>query len=352
MLKKSPLKLIWPVLALCTVGLFMVAKKFPEATERYYSQGLYPSFRSVLDTLLGWLPIAGWYLFGIILMAIIWDWIRPFFHKDQTVGTRWRVFGQRFINSISILVIVFYWFWGFNYARPRVETKHQLTTQELSPTVLRQHLDSLKPALMQARLLLPTGPITGDGETFISEKQARTLVNKALDMLDYAPVNKARVRSVGPSGLLMRLGASGVYLPWVGQAQYDKALHPLQKPSVALHELGHAAGLADEAACDFVGMLAAATSTDAIVRYSGLLAEWRLAASRYKAYEAANYDALRLTLPQDIQNDLNEINAVYKAHPSFFGTAAYDQYLKWQGTGEGIERYASAIGLLRAWRAK
>ncbi|MEZ4685085.1 MAG: DUF3810 family protein [Bacteroidia bacterium] len=58
-----------------------------------------------------------------------------------------------------------------------------------------------------------------------------------------------------------------------------RALHHLEVPVTAAHEMGHALGFTDEGVCNFLGYLACIDSDEPLLQYAGRLAvaRWRAA---------------------------------------------------------------------------
>jgi hypothetical protein len=345
----------WLLIAVASYLLFLLAWHMPATTENLYSNGLYLYLRSMLEWLTQWWPVSGQWLVLLLAGAVFWDLIRPFVSSGKDVRNvptlaRIGLSLRRLLTSIAVLVAIFYWSWGYNYARQPIDVQLGITPETLSPAMLTQELTGLIVPLNTTRAVLPAQlPVPARAAL---QEQGRRLVSATLLDLGYPALRKPRLNMWQPPGLLIRLGASGVYLPWIAQANIDGALHPAQITLISLHELAHAGGLADEAACDFIAYVAAQRSTDLQTQYNGLLGRWRQAGARLKRYDAPAYEALRNQLSAQIQTDLDQINAIYKKYPAIFGDRLYDDYLKWQGIEQGVDRYADALAIWRAWQSK
>ena len=90
-------------------------------------------------------------------------------------------------------------------------------------------------------------------------------------------LGEAFARSRGPtklgflSPLMSRLGISGYYFPWTGEANVNREVPFWQRLHVIAHEKAHQRGITDEGEANFIGFLAAAAGDDPYLRYSAQL---------------------------------------------------------------------------------
>jgi hypothetical protein len=187
------------------------------------------------------------------------------------------------------------------------------------------------------------------------EEIMRENLVEALKEYDYPTPGKVRGWKLFPKGLLMRLGATGIYIPYVGQGHIDPGLHPLAQPPTMAHELAHGYGFGDEGTCNFWGYLACEKSNDPTIRYAGLLEYWREVAGLYNQRNPEAYQSFRETLPKGMIADVRAIREAMDRYPSFFpqfNRAFYDAFLKSQGVEEGVGSYSRVVSLVIALRAQ
>ncbi len=78
------------------------------------------------------------------------------------------------------------------------------------------------------------------------------------------------------SGLLSRLGTSGVYSPFTGEPHYNAIMPDADLPFTVAHEMAHQRGFARESEASFVAFLVCTKSSHPYVRYSGYLGALRV----------------------------------------------------------------------------
>ncbi len=350
----------WPwagILAgLLTWLLLWLFSMNPRFVEVVYSQGLFPLLRWSWDYTFGWLPFPWLYLLvALILVLAVRGWRKR--RKDLPFGQRLRRVVLRLAAWAGLVFALFYWLWGFNYLRLPLETHLQLSPEELTVAGLEaEYCLAMEELVLTSAALGPrTAPIGRADlpealETEIRELDRAWLAAQGLSGL---AAGRPRCRSLHPRGLLMQLGAVGVYLPFVLEGHVDAAWPAALVPGTMAHELGHAYGWGDEGTCNFIAWAACRSSENPVVRYSGALAYWRECANRLGWLERELVLADIEGLPAEIRLDLEEVKRVKEAYPGWFpgfSSAVYDQYLQQQGIEEGILNYARVIVLVRAWR--
>jgi hypothetical protein len=346
----------WIICAAVLIIIRIVLGFFPQVIETVYSRGLFLGIRWLIDNTTARLPFPMLYVMGSILGFLLikksYEWVKLYQKKALNKEVILLPIG----NFLSITVILFLILWGFNYARQPLEKQLGLNTQVLD---LKQIIKETKWATKEINLArneilnADTNALTVDFLPPNLEDTMRQLLVNVLKKYNYPTVGNMRGRLIYPKGLLMRLGASGIYLPWIGEGQVDAALTPAQLPFVMAHELAHGYGFGDEGSCNFWGYLACLASENPMIRYSGKLAYWRYIAAEYKYYQPEAYEIFRAeNISRGVFNDLENMYTNGDKYPPIipFQNQAYDTYLKFQGVEEGIESYSRMVLLVRAWK--
>ncbi len=243
----------------------------PQFAEEWYARRLYPPLASALAALNRQVPFSLAevlvVLLALVLLALLgWVlWPRPGRARRGlaalaalTAGIGWGLF------AFSAL-------WGVNYRRPPL-------AQRLGIPVGGTPNDLARTARWLARetvRLAPSGPA-----------EAPTALPYSLSELDarieaaYARVEELGAlprRRLGPakpvlaSGLLCRLGLSGIYSPFTGEPNYNRLQPATDLPFAIAHEKAHQRGIAPEDEANFAAFLALHTSPDRYLRYSAAL---------------------------------------------------------------------------------
>lgn len=119
------------------------------------------------------------------------------------------------------------------------------------------------------------------------------------------------------------------------------------------HEFAHGYGIGDEGSCNFIAYLTCKNSTDPVMNYTGLLAYWRSVASQYRLVDQDHYKEFRKSIPKEIIEHLQKINAQMDKYPDIFPAvrdATYNAYLQTQGIEEGLKNYSRVVLLVTAYR--
>lgn len=355
----SPKLRSWPwigiILGVLTWLLLLIFKASPLFTEVIYSQGIFAIIRTIWDYTLGWLPFPWSYLAVPLLLFLAIRAIR----KREKEKLVWHVRLRRILLSLigffGVIMFLFYFSWGFNYQRVSIEDRLRIEVDSLTLDGLREEYRLATMSLLKADSVLGTRTtsITEEDLPDNLESYLRTAEKQWLTSQDLSAPGRPRGRRVFPKGMLMQLGASGIYIPFVAEGHIDASLPPVMRPSTMAHELGHAFGYGDEGTCNFLGWATCVYADHPVVQYSGRLAYWRETANRLGRIERDSVLADIEKLPVGIQADLAEIKAVREKYPGFFpqvSTAIYDEYLQAQGIEEGMLNYARVIHLVKAWR--
>jgi len=341
----------WWIIA--AVSLVLLRSLLPASwIELGYSRGIYPVYRSIWDAVANISPIPVIYIvlssaliWGVRKIISFWKWEAP---KSQKLGSALLTT----VAFLGFVLTIFMLVWGFNYKRVRLATQLDLTASPLSKAELKAELDLVTAQLISARNAInqdtfPT-QIQDINHEFLNENLEELLIQ-----WQYPTNGKVTIRELAPKGNLLRIGTSGVYLPWAGEGHIDAGLHSLQKPFTITHEMAHGYGFTDEGTCNFVAYVACLQSGNPHYVYSGYYGLWKYLAINYAAYDIEDYRAYLKTLPRGLINDIKAVRANSAQYPDLFPKfrdAFYDTYLKTQGIPDGMLNYSNVIMLAKAWR--
>jgi Protein of unknown function (DUF3810) len=338
--------------------LHRVAQSYPEATERYYTQGVFRLVRWVFDYVLGWLPFPVVYLlFGFVAWRLAKGIGFLAFNHTITPLQKLGLTGSTVLVWVSAIITLFYWLWGFNYSRIPLEQQLKLPEVTMDTSILRGVFELQTEKVLALRAVLQ--PDTAQGMALQlpadMEKEVRAALVTQFKALGIPHTGSPRGRQPFWSGFLIRFGALGIYNPFTGECNVDAGNHDLTKPVHFAHELSHGYGFGDEGVCNFWAYIALEQSDVLLYRYSAELDYWRELAGAYRRSDPDAYVALWRILPVGFRYDLEQIRAATQRYPEFFERfryKAYNQYLKAQGIREGMANYGKVIPLVAAYRLK
>ena len=326
--------------------LFVITMLIPsilskEVINSWYGQGLFVWIRSLFDWIGGVLPFPTFYLIiGVLVFGVV-RFLKKIFHYLKS--RRWTESLLLLLKQLSILVVSFYWLWGFNYFGTSFFEKNDLMVEPVDFAWVEGEyyriLDSLNYYAHH------TDPVVWEEiDQDVIHQELQAFVGSYFAQFNTQPI----VQEIIPSGLLMRLGAQGIYLPWSGQGQIDAGLLDVQKPFTYLHEMAHCYGVTNEGECNFIAYQVGKGSQFAGVRYTAYFAYWRYLARQMIWFDC--YDEQLVS--QRVLADLKAIFDNYDRYPDLFPrfrVYSYDLYLKAQGIEAGMKSYSEIIMMNHCW---
>ena len=348
---------VWAVFGLSTLLLNLWAHYNPAFVERWYSRGLFPWIRRAVDATIGQLPFPSFYLFWVGVVAF-WVWV--YRRRPMSAGRKPKIgyWLARMFGFAGLMFGLFFWMWGFNYARIPLPAQLELELKPLDSTALWQELISETNTLDSLRTVLVGSDTNAlDDARFWpghAEDTIREAVEKWLAGEKFPVDGRVRGRFIHPAGTLFKFGASGVYWPFIGEGNLDAGLHPLRKlPSMA-HEMSHGYGFADEGVCNFIAYAACSDHPNTYIAYCARLDYWNTLASACRAIDGERFrQQFRKTIPAGILADQQAIRTQHRKFRELAPSVryqVYDSYLKAQGIGTGMLNYGEVLVLVRAWR--
>lgn len=345
------------ILLLTLVAFIKFFSLFPDAVERYYSQGVYPWVAAAQRLLFGWLPFSigdllyaavGIYL-CILLIRLIKRIRQKAFDKKDMLRAARRIFG------VGLLVYaLFNLLWGLNYNRRGIAQQLQLKGaaihhEDLLPLMqlLQEKVNALAP---EARRIRPG---------LASHQRLFGAAIRAYDSLAYSkPYLTYQYPSVKPSLFSYvgnYLGYTGYYNPFTGEAQVNTTVPLLLQPYTTCHEIGHQLGYARENEANFAGYLAARTSRDPAFRYSVYFDLYSY--GRYYLYwqDSSSLKKLDSTLSPLVKADRDDLKRFMDRHKNPIEQIidkAYSQYLRANEQPSGKITYNEVVLWLLAYYRK
>jgi hypothetical protein len=352
---------LWIILGAGAYLLHLLLGKNSAFVESFYSRGFFTGFRWLWDHTLGYSPVP---LLYVLLAAVVARGIERIFRRvrgrkaglhrptslPEKIGCGALLVGSR----LGILVLFFYFLWGFNYDRISVEKQLGLDVAPVDPATLMTEAERTERALADSRASIPLATDAALSRTMLPpnlEADVRRALVKVLSDAGYPIAGRGRAKPLWPGGWLMRISSTGFYFPYCGESYIAANLTPAEKPFVIAHELVHVYGITDEGAANLLGYLACESSDDHFIRYAGQLAYWEYVFP--ELIRASRDDAKKLAerLPSGIRADLRaafENRNRYRGRLQEAAEAVYGQYLKSQGVDEGIKSYDRFVALVVA----
>jgi hypothetical protein len=313
--------------------------------EDVYARRVYPVIQANLTWLSNQSPIALIDLGLVILTAIV---IATWVVSLQRAGKkRWRGIGNALVSTITIAAVIYLWFliaWGFNYARPPLESKLPYDATRISPAAVRalaeygiekanQTHAAAHAAGFPAIDAMPPALVTAMQEVERELGRPRTTV-------------MARPKYSMLSPFFRASSVSGMCDPFFLETLLNPDLTGPERPIVLAHEWAHLSGYAPEDDASFVGLLAALRAGPA-AEYSAWL---ELAFTAVGQLQPVTQKLVLANLAEGPRRDQQAIyDRVMGARVAVVDRAAwatYDQMLRSQGVEEGVQSYSRVVELV------
>lgn len=368
-MKKSKIKLNYWIewlIPVLFIVLIEIVQFFPIVVENWYSDWFYVIYARLLRLLTGWLPFSLgdilYVFFALIIVIKVIKGISVLFKKQFS----WVKFWSGLLQLIRICMWIYIWFnlaWGLNYSRQGITHQLRLTRNEYhrqEVTVLtNQLIDQVNECRRQIKdTVLPQPSMNS---IFTEANHCYDTIAREYSFLTY---KNRSVKSSLYSPMGNYFGFTGYYNPFSGEAQVRNDVPKVLLPFIVCHEMAHQLGYASESEANFVGYLAASSSTNIFFRYSVYLDLFSYAqGEEIKLYLLEkNIPGLKATLLQNrskldtlVKKDRREIREYFYKRENKISPLVsnmYDQYLKLNKQMAGINSYNEVIGWLLAYQQK
>jgi hypothetical protein len=343
----------WIILIVLAVAI-KIFSLFPDAVEKYYSNGMYLVTAKVQRFLFGWIPFSvGDVLYLAIILFLVYklvDMIRRL-RKRQADKKYWLATFRRVVLAALLVYVSFNLLWGLNYNRRGIA--HQLgisrikvTKEELLPVmqVLMKRVNQFDSLGKINRGLIADKNFLFDG----SAKSYAALANSNKKFVYASPSIKSSLFSY----LGNYLGYTGYYNPFSGEAQVNRAVPLFIQPFTTCHEIGHQLGFAKENEANFAGFLSAKSSNDPLFLYSVYFEMYSYGRPYLYLQDSTMLRQLDAQLRPGVKKDLRELKEFYIRHANPIEKVIdklYGQYLKANEQPEGKFTYSQVIVWLIAY---
>ena len=265
-------------------------------------------------------------------------------------------------TAVSVLVILFYVCWGFNYARPGLITRMEwdvfatkLPDDEAIAELDRlceELVDAANQAYFQAHGCEDLGHPSAIPNSLehvdatIERAYAQTAQRWALSEAFAAPRGPAK--PVLASNLMSRALIGGVYSPWTGEANFNRLQPGLGLPHTIAHEKAHQRGVTSEDEANFFGYVVCVHATDPYVRYSGYLFVQRQLLRELGRIDFDRAQELLKKRYPGVQRDVDDEHEYirrYVGRMTQAGAAVNNAYLRANRVKGGIQSYGQSAWL-------
>jgi hypothetical protein len=354
-------------LALLALALF---SRWDAGLEGVYAAWIGPGVNVLQTGFTRWVPVSfaefvvlagGFWL--LVVPAAAWLRVPAGERRAAAEAEVWRG-----VAVASFVVLAFYALWGLNYARADLPTRlgwaespdrggsmaNESAAQELT-RLAEQLVRGANAEYLNATGSSDLGRPSGMSDARATDRALEDSLAELSGTLRWSGLNalgRGPVKPVMASGIMSRLGISGIYFPLTGEANVNRMTPASQLPLSMAHEKAHQRGITSEDEANFVGFLAAASSDDPYARYSALLfAQRQLLNELYVMEPEKTAELVAERLP-GVQRDVDAAADYWRQFdgpPRRAQETINDTYLRINGVEGGIDSYQMSARLLVRW---
>ncbi|MCH8936406.1 MAG: DUF3810 domain-containing protein [Gemmatimonadetes bacterium] len=342
--------------------VFQLLSLVPGLVEAIYARSLSPMIVRPLSFVTGLLPFS---LVEVVVIAYV-VWMLVLLGRTVTLVVRKQrrlrnaVLGGslRMARDAGVMMVLFYFLWGFNYARRPLEERLEWPEWSAPDT---DELERLAVTAVEAANRayfeihqsedagVPTAMLRDVGELDRALEEGWSRAGELLHL----PASMRR--RYGPtkrlifSHLVARFGIAGFYFPWTAEANVLGDSPAVSRSQSMAHEKAHQRGIGPESEASFLGFVAGALAPHPHARYSALVfAQGQLLRVLARADREAAQEVVANRFP-GIRRDLDDLSEYWEQFQGVgttIGRALNDRYLRTNRVRAGVRSYGLSVRLL------
>ncbi len=353
------------------LGIFQLGTVFPESVEALYAGHVYPVVVGAFAWISGLVPFSLAELMtgaaalfvlvrlGLRLVRLVRRPARTEAADGAAPGPgRLRQLahlGLLVAASAGALYAIFVLVWGMHYARHRLEPQLGLTTQSIESREVARLAERVAAETTRWHRLAGLS-VHQVSRSPLGYRELSAALDDAFVRLglpgDPGPGATAPVKPAALSGLMSRLGVSGIFVPFTGEPTVNTGPPDVAVVFTAAHEKAHQRGITHEGEASFAAYLALSrVHGHPYLSYAGsfFAARHLLAAARRADEEdqARAWGALGPGPRLDLDT-LNEFWAQYRGMIRGAARRVNDSYLRTMRIPDGAKSYGSVVRMLVA----
>ena len=333
----------WPVSLIFFIYLIVnILAINNNITERFYSARIYPYIAKTVSAFSNLFPFSLWDIFWIVALSAVLTGLFLVVFGKMKPGK----YGLRLLQTTALLYSFFYLVWGFNYFRPKLETRLAWTHPKTDEKEFRSVLDSI---IVHTNLSqMSISPDDYPEIDLLIEASYRK--NSARLGLEY-PNGTRRPKAMLFSSFFAKSGVSGYFGPFFNEIHLNYYLLPMEYPFVLAHEKAHQFGVTNEAEANLCAFIACTTSDSRNLQYSGyvnLLLYFISDAAQLKDVS----DFIRKIDKKvilDLRFQRSHWQGLRNKTLESAQTAANNAYLKTNHIETGVKNYNQVVSLVMSW---
>lgn len=351
---KREIRIKFGIIALVPIVAILntILKRNQEFVEKYYSTGVDKPIRQILSFITSIYPFSFAELLVTSLIAVLITLVVYLIIKIRKGG-----FLDQFLNILtylSVLYILFMFFWGFNYNRLSFDKIAGLTIEKSS----KEQLYSLCNDLIHRANMLrekvnenSEGVMITHGDYKSVFKRAHMGYDRAAEIYPELGGKYGPPKKILLSELMSYTGITGIYMPYTGEPNVNINTTDMMLPSTAAHEMAHQRGFAREDEANYIAYITCTMHPDVDYQYSGVMLGLVYSMNALASSDIDGYKILRNKYSLGVKRDLQyerDFWERYEGKVEQISNNVNNTYLKSNGQQDGVQSYGRMVDLLLA----
>ena len=351
------------LLAPLSVLLTLLAHRHPQATEYWFSQGVYRLLTETYGRIFGYLPFSVSQFLIILLPVAAIIYIVTEIWKIIKSPYRKKYFSRLIANiscTLGVAGFMFTILCGLNYARPEFA---KLTGLDVRPSPAAELISLGEELAKQVSELSYLVTRNEQGEMIISAGSYFALARNARSTFRYVandhPILHGNFDGFVPlpkpiiySRFMSRLNITGIYSPFTMEAHANIHVPDYHIPAIMIHELAHFRGIMREDEANFIAWLISINSSDVDFMYSGAMLAFAHTINQIHRVSRDDWQRIWSSLSDNVRLDFaanREYWRQFEGPLAEISTAANDAYLRANRQEDGVASYGRMVDLLLAY---
>ena len=247
--------LVLAILAMLTWLLTIFAAKNPETVEKLYSSTVYPYIAKSIGLIFGIFPISIAEIIIIIIFVLVLTGLLFLLFSPKKILDNKKLIINKIISCTSLVYILFYFLWGFNYYRQEYSVLADMDTDlgtleelfELSLEIIN-NLNEIRYNLLEDE----------SGVFYVTEniRELSRQAQKGFEDLWIGTINLSgnygHVKPILLSGFMSYTGITGIYFPFTFEPNVNMDIPHHNLLATICHEIAHQRGFAKEDEANFI----------------------------------------------------------------------------------------------------
>lgn len=264
----------------------------------------------------------------------------------------------RFLAGILLLVCIvsfaFVGLWGLNYYAPPMAKQLSLEERQFTAAQLREATEYYRD---MANATANNVERDENGAMVCDFSDLAQAAGEGYEVLaqryDCFNGSTARVKSLFISPILGKMGMTGGFICFTGEACVSSTTYQAALPFTMCHEIGHRMAFAREDEANFAAFLSCTAGERAEFVYSGYYSAFKYcfnALSKLDSAAAASvWSGVSKTVANDWNGAVEHYDSVRSETASDIADTVYDSYLNAFSVESGVQSYGEVTDLLILW---